>query len=276
MKEVKRILKTEKKKDIPYSMYIDTHTHLHHRRFDKDRKQVLEQMADVGIQAFLEVAMDLESNAIMREKLRKAPMQVIFTAGVHPGAIEKLQEKPDEVLQQIAMYLKDENTVAVGEVGLDYCRSDQAEIQAVQRVWFHRFIELARTEKLPLVLHIRDAHEDALQILREHGSEHRGVVHCFQGSWAEAEQYLKLGLYIGLGGLITRKDKHLEAVVRKLPLERILLETDSPYVTPKLKKGRNTPANIPEIARCLARLRRVPAEEIAMATTENAKRLFGM
>lgn len=219
MKEVKRILKTEKKKDIPYSMYIDTHTHLHHRRFDKDRKQILEQMADVGIQAFLEVAMDLESNAIMREKLRKAPMQVIFTAGVHPGA---------------------------------------------------------RTEKLPLVLHIRDAHEDALQILREHGSEHRGVVHCFQGRWAEAEQYLKLGLYIGLGGLITREDKHLEAVVRKLPLERILLETDSPYVTPKLKKGRNTPANIPEIARCLARLRRVPAEEIAMATTENAKRLFGM
>ena len=185
MKEVKRILKTEKKKDIPYSMYIDTHTHLHHRHFDKDRKQVLEQMEAVGIQVFLEVAMDMESNAVMREKLRKATMQVRFTAGVHPGAIEKLPEKPDEVLQQIAMYLKDENTVAVGEVGLDYCRSDQAEIQAVQRVWFHRFIELARTEKLPLVLHIRDAHEDALQILREHGSEHRGVVHCFQGSRSE-------------------------------------------------------------------------------------------
>lgn len=100
-------------------MYIDTHTHLHHRRFDKDRKQVLEQMADVGIQAFLEVAMDLESNAVMREKLREAPMQVRFTAGVHPGAVEKLPEKPDEVLQQIAAYLKDENTVAVGEVGLD-------------------------------------------------------------------------------------------------------------------------------------------------------------
>lgn len=189
MKEVKRILKTEKKKDILYPMYIDTHTHLHHRRFDKDRKLVLEQMEAVGIQAFLEVAMDLESNAIMREKLREAPMKVRFTAGVHPGA---------------------------------------------------------RTEKLPLVLHIRDAHEDALQILRGHGSEHRGVVHCFR------------------------------AVVRKLPLERILLETDSPYVTPKPKKGRNTPVNIPEIARCLARLRRVPAEEIAMVTTENAKRLFGM
>ena len=153
-------------------MYIDTHTHLHHRRFDKDRKQVLEQMEAVGIQVFLEVAMDLESNAIMREKLREAPMQVRFTAGVHPEAVEKLPEKPDEVLQQIAAYLKDENTVAVGEVGLDYCRADQTEIQALQRVWFHRFIELARTEKLPLVLHIRDAHEDALQILREHGSEH--------------------------------------------------------------------------------------------------------
>lgn len=273
---MKRILKTEKKKDIPYSMYIDTHTHLHHRRFDKDRKQVLEQMEAVGIQAFLEVAMDLESNAVMREKLREAPIQVRFTAGVHPGAVEELPEKPDEVLQQIATYLKDENTVAVGEAGLDYCRADQAEIQAVQRVWFHRFIELARTEKLPLVLHIRDAHEDALQILREHGSEHRGVVHCFQGSWAEAEQYMKLGLYIGLGGLITREDKELEEVVRKLPLERILLETDSPYVTPKPKKGRNTPVNIPEIARCLARLRRVSAEEIAMETAENAKRLFGM
>ena len=95
-------------------MYIDTHTHLHHRRFDKDRKQVLEQMEAVGIQVFLEVAMDLESNAIMREKLREAPMQVRFTAGVHPEAVEKLPEKPDEVLQQIAAYLKDENTVAVG------------------------------------------------------------------------------------------------------------------------------------------------------------------
>ena len=208
MKEVNRNLKTEKKKDIPYSMYIDTHTHLHHRRFDKDRKQVLEQMEAVGIQAFLEVAMDLESNAVMREKLKEAPMQVRFTVGVHPGAVEKLHEKPpDEVLQQIATYLKDENTVAVGEVGLDYCRADQAEIQVIQRVWFHRFIELAGTEKLPMVLHIRDAHEDALQILREHVSEHRGVVHCFQGSWTEAEQYLKLGLYIGLGGLITREDK---------------------------------------------------------------------
>ena len=90
-------------------MYIDTHTHLHHRRFDKDRKQVLEQMEAVGIQVFLEVAMDLESNAIMREKLREAPMQVRFTE-----AVEKLPEKPDEVLQQIAAYLKDENTVAVG------------------------------------------------------------------------------------------------------------------------------------------------------------------
>ena len=87
-------------------MYIDTHTHLHHRRFDKDRKQVLEQMEAVGIQVFLEVAMDLESNAIMREKLREAPMQVRFTAGVHPEAVEKLPEKPDEVLQQIAAYLK--------------------------------------------------------------------------------------------------------------------------------------------------------------------------
>lgn len=257
-------------------MYIDTHTHLHHRRFDKDRKQVLEQMEAVGIQVFLEVAMDLESNAIMREKLREAPMQVRFTAGVHPEAVEKLPEKPDEVLQQIAAYLKDENTVAVGEVGLDYCRADQAEIQALQRVWFHRFIELARTEKLPLVLHIRDAHEDALQILREHGSEHRGVVHCFQGSWAEAEQYLKLGLYIGLGGLITREDKELEAVARKLPPERILLETDSPYVTPKPKKGRNTPANIPEIAERLADIRKTSVEEIIMVTAENAKRLFGM
>lgn len=143
-------------------------------------------------------------------------------------------------------------------------------------MWFHRFIELARTEKLPLVLHIRDAHEDALQILREHGSEHRGVVHCFQGSWAEAEQYLKLGLYIGLGGLITREDKELEAVARKLPPERILLETDSPYVTPKPKKGRNTPANIPEIAERLADIRKTSVEEIIMVTAENAKRLFGM
>ena len=174
------------------------------------------------------------------------------------------------------MYLRDEKTVAVGEVGLDYCRADQAEIQAVQRVWFHRFIELARTEQLPLVLHIRDAHKDALQILREQGSEHRGVVHCFQGNWAEAEQYLKLGLYIGLGGLITRDDKALEAVVRKLPPERILLETDSPYVTPKPKAGRNTPANIPEIAERLADIRKTSVEEIIMVTAENAKRLFGM
>ena len=126
------------------------------------------------------------------------------------------------------------------------------------------------------MLHIRDAHEDALQIPREHGSEHRGVVHCFQGSWAEAEQYLKLGLYIGLGGLITREDKELEEVVRKVPLERILLETDSPYVTPKPKRGRNTPANIPEIAERLADIREDLGQEIIMVTAENAKRLFGM
>lgn len=254
-------------------MFIDTHTHLHNRRFNKDREDIIRQMEKCNIQWFIEMPIDYESNSVMREKLKDIS-NVRFAAGIHPTRIEKISHNAEHPFDYIIRHAHLENTVAIGEVGLDHHIPDTEALWKIQEGWFHRFIELAQTEQLPMVLHIRQAYEDAVCVLREHGNVHKGVVHCFDGGWEEAKQYLNIGLYLGVGGFITMGNLNLEDAVRKTPLDFIILETDCPFVTPKPFTGRNTPLNIPNIAQKLADIKGISVEEVEYVTTQNAIRLF--
>lgn len=255
-------------------MFIETHTHLHHKRFNKDRDEVIKQMERQNVRRFLEISIGFESNIVMREKLRDIP-GVKFTAGIHPMYVWKSQENPEYLMDQIARFARMQDTAAIGEVGLDHHIPETEEFWELQEKWFHNFIQLSQAEHLPMVLHIRQAHEEGIRILKEHGNYHRGVVHCFEGSWKEAKQYVDLGLTLGIGGFVTMEKPGMEEAVRKLPLDAILLETESPFVTPWPLTGRNTPANIPMIARKVADIRGISVEVIEAATMQNAIRLFG-
>lgn len=256
-------------------MYFDTHTHMHHKRFNKDREDIIWQMEQINIRWFVEMPIDYESNSVMREKLKNIS-NVRYATGIHPTRIEKISHSSERLLDDITMYARMANTVAIGEVGLDHHIHGTEALWKIQEEWFHRFIELAQKEQLPMVLHIRQAYEDAVRILKVHGKDHKGVVHCFDGSWEEAKQYLNMGLYLGIGGFVTMGNLDLEDTVQKTPLEFIVLETDCPFVTPKPFTGRNTPLNIPNIAQKLADIKRISAEEVEYVTTQNAIRLFGL
>lgn len=255
-------------------MFIETHTHLHHKKFNKDRDEVITQMDQQNVRRFLEVSIDFESNFVMRESLKDIP-GVKFTTGIHPMYVWKTEENPEYLIEHITRFARMQDTVAIGEVGLDHHIPETEEFWGLQEEWFHNFIQLSQVEQLPMVLHIRQAHEDGIRVLKEHGNYHRGVVHCFEGSWKEAKEYIDMGLSLGIGGFVTMEKPGMEEAVRKLPLEAILLETDSPFVTPRPLTGRNTPANIPLIAQKLADIRGISVEEVEIATTQNAMKLFG-
>lgn len=254
-------------------MLIDTHSHLHHSSLNKERKGILTQMCKKNI-TFVEVPIDFDSNFVMREKLKNIP-NVRFAAGIHPTRVWKTKGSPELILRHIIRFARRENTVAIGEVGLDYHIGTE-ESWSDQEKWFHHFIEIAQQEDLPMILHIRQAYEDAIRVLKEHGDHHRGVVHCFQGDWEVAKQYIDLGLFLGIGGFITKGCPDLEDTVKKMPLDVMVLETDCPFITPEPLSGRNSPLNIPLIAQKIADIKGISVEKVEEVTTQNAIRLFGL
>ena len=166
---------------------------------------------------------------------------------------------------------------AIGEIGLDYYWDKDEEVKRSQRYWFCRQMELAREEGLPVIIHSRDAAEDTLKLVQGiHGEEIPGVIHCFSYSLEMAEEYVRMGYYIGIGGVVTFKNaKKLKEVAAKLPLEQILLETDCPYLSPEPERGkRNSSLNLLYVAREIAELRGISHEEVEAVTRENARRLF--
>lgn len=251
-------------------MYIDTHTHLHHNRFDKDRREVIEQMKEAGVNYVIENPIDYESNWIMKEKLKEFD-NVSFVTGIHPTRVFEAKEEWMDEIQKFAM---EETTVAIGEAGLDYHISGTEHTWDNQKIWFQKFIDLAEELKKPLVLHIRDAFDDALEILKKNKGKYQGVVHCFNGNKYQAEEFLKIGLYLGIGGAITRDNPELKEALVYIPIDRIILETDCPFVTPKPYSGRNHPSYIPYIASILANQKGIRVDEVEKITTENTKHLF--
>ena len=253
-------------------MIFDTHAHYNDRAFAEDLPEILAGFPEAGIGRAVNVCYDADSIDRTLELNRRYP-SVFFTAlGIHPSDCGPMTE---EVLEHIRAHLRDPGVVAVGEVGLDY-HYDEPE-KAVQHHWFRRQIQLAREEDMPLIIHSRDAAEDTFRILKEEGAEKTGgVIHCYSYSAEMALEYVKLGWYIGIGGVVTYKNgRKLKEVAAAVPLESIVLETDCPYLTPTPLRGtRNSSLNLPYVVQEIAGIRGISAQEVEDVTYRNAMCLY--
>ena len=195
--------------------------------------------------------------------------EVYMTAGFHPDEVNDLTDKDFEDLEKIIITNK--KIIGVGEIGLDYYHDDSNK--ELQREWFIKQIELAEKYDLPVVIHSRDSIQEIYDILKEHHT--RGVIHCFSGSLEMAKQFIELGFYLGIGGVITFKNCQLKEIFEELDLSHIVLETDSPYLSPEPYRGReNSPKNIKVVAQYLAKLLNIPLSEVTEITTSNAHNIY--
>jgi TatD DNase family protein len=257
---------------------IDIGINLTHDSYDADRDAVLERAAAAGVSQMIVTGATVAGSAAALALARAHPGRLYATAGVHPHHAPELGAGALEALEALA---RAPEVVAVGECGLDYFRNYAPP--AAQRDAFHRQLELAQRVGKPVFLHQRDAHEDFLAILREHGSAWRGVAHCFTGDGEQLESYLALGLAIGITGWINdeRRGVHLVALMPRVPPGRLLLETDGPYLlprdlSPKPASRRNEPAYLPRVAAKVAAARGESVSELAAASTAAARALFGL
>ncbi len=252
-------------------MIFETHAHYDDEAFDADREELLNSMEEHGIGAVINVSANLESLDRTRELMERYPF-IYGAVGLHPDEIGDMSET---VLEKIRTLCRLEKTVAVGEIGLDYYWDK--EDHETQRVWFERQLELARQEKLPVIIHSRDAAADTLQVMKScRAGEIGGVLHCFSYSKEMAAEYLNMGLYLGIGGVLTFKNaRKLREVVAYAPMDRLLLETDSPYLAPVPFRGkRNSSLNLPLVVQQIAEIKGLSPEDVTGITEENAVRLF--
>jgi TatD DNase family protein len=258
---------------------IDIGINLAHDSYDADREEVIARAEAVGVVQMIVTGSSAASSRTAISLSRQHGGRLFATAGVHPHHATELSSTVVTELGELAL---EPEVVAVGECGLDYYRNYSPH--AAQQAAFHRQLELATRCGKPVFLHQRDAHEDFLAILREHGPAIAGgVAHCFTGGAAELESYLELGLMIGITGWICdeRRGGHLLELVRRIPAGRLILETDGPYLLPrdlhpKPPSRRNEPVYLPHIAAAVARARGETVGSLAQSSTEAARRLFGI
>ena len=256
------------------SSYIfDTHSHYDDKAFDSDRDEILGGLLAKGIGKVVDVGADMPSSKMALE-LAKQYEFVYAALGVHPSEVEGLTE---DDMAWISSHAAHEKVAAIGEIGLDYHWPEPKP--ALQKQWFRRQIELAKEVKLPIIVHSRDAAEPTMQIIQETKAyECGGVIHCYSYSPEMAEEYVKMGYYIGVGGVVTFKNSRvLKEVVKAISLEHIVVETDCPYLAPTPHRGkRNSSAYLPLVIEEIAKLKGITAEEVEDATYENAQRLYGL
>ena len=254
-------------------MICETHAHYDAEQFDSGREALLASLPDCGIKRVVNIGASIASTRNSIELAEK--YDYIYAAvGVHPSEIAELNEERFAWLRELT---KLEKVVAVGEIGLDYYWDKEPKVQELQRYWFKRQIELAREAGLPIVVHSRDAAEDTMRVMKEvHAEEIPGVIHCYSYSPEMALEFVKMGYYIGVAGVVTFKNaKKLKETVEKIPLERILLETDCPYMAPEPNRGkRNDSTNIPYIVAKIAELKQVTPEEVEQITWQNALEFY--
>ncbi len=254
-------------------MIFETHAHYDDDRFNEDRDELLRRLPEEGVGVVINSGASVEST---RDTIRLAKdyAHVYAAVGVHPSEIEELDE---DFMQWMKIQASDEKTVAIGEIGLDYYWDKEPEVQERQRYWFGRQIELARETNLPIIVHSRDAAADTMQVMKEHHAEEiSGVIHCYSYSKEMALEFIKMGYYIGVGGVVTFKNaKKLKETVEAIPLERILLETDCPYMAPEPYRGkRNSSLYLPYIVEKIAEIKGISTEEVERVTEANARALF--
>lgn len=253
-------------------MLFDTHAHFDDEQFDNDRDDVLSSLSSYGVTNIVNVGADLKGSEASVKLAEKYPF-VYATVGVHPSETENMSEQDIQTLKELASHPK---VRAIGEIGLDYHYTDNAPPE-VQRKWFIRQLELAKELDMPVVIHDRDSKGECLEILKKMNISN-GVVHCFSGSAETAQEILKLGMMISFTGVLTFKNarRAVEACA-SIPIERIMIETDTPYMSPEPHRGeRNFSGYVEFVARKIAEIKNMSFEDIAKITTENAKRFYGI
>lgn len=282
-------------------MVIDTHAHLNFNAYKTDLDEVIRRSLDNNIW-MINVGSQYETSKKAVEIAEKYPEGVYAAVGLHPIHLSKgifktkidkeeieFQTKEEEFdYQKYKELAKSKKVVAIGETGLDYyyrpkTKKKLEEFKNKQKEVFLKHLELAQELNLPVIFHCRFAHDDLIKILADSQNSNKstgvnllpsGVMHCFTGSWEQAKEYLEMGFYLGFNGIIFKLD--LDEIIKKTPLDKILIETDCPYLTPPPMTGRNEPIYIKHVAEKIAKLRNLSYEEIARVTTENAKKLFGI
>ncbi|MDE7267710.1 MAG: TatD family hydrolase [Lachnospiraceae bacterium] len=252
-------------------MIFETHAHYDDEAFDEDRDMLLSVMQENGIEYIVNVGANLKSTAASIALAQKYPF-IYAAAGVHPSDTEDLDEESFLWLKEQCLL---EKVVAVGEIGLDYYW-DNVE-RSVQKFWFERQLDLAREMKKPVIIHSRDAAKDTFDIMAaKNAGEIGGVVHCYSYSPEMALDYVKMGFYIGIGGVVTfQNGKKMKEVVEAVPMECLLLETDSPYLSPVPNRGkRNTSLNLPYVAQKIAEIKGISYDEVIAITADNAKKMY--
>lgn len=254
-------------------MIFETHAHYDDEQFNNDRDLLIQSLLSGKICTIINVGASIEGTKASVE-LAEQYEQVYAAAGVHPSEIEELNEETFAWLRKQTEHKK---VVAVGEIGLDYYWEKEPDAQARQREWFERQMELARDCGLPVIIHSREAAGDTVKIMQKvHAEEIPGVVHCYSYSAQQADEFVNMGYYIGVGGVVTFKNaKKLKETVQKIPLSKILLETDAPYMAPEPYRGkRNQSGYLSFVAEKIAEIKGISAEEVEETTRNNAKELF--
>ena len=253
-------------------MIFDTYGHYDDKQFDEDRDDVLASMNELGVGTIVNVCASCQSLERVPKLVSKYPF-MYQAIGIHPDEAGDLNE---EYFEKMRALLKDEKSVAVGEIGLDYYWDNESH--DVQKKWFVRQLELARELELPVLIHSRDAAADTMEIMKEHAVGLRGVIHCYSYSKEMALEYVKMGFFIGVGGVVTFKNgKKLKETVEAIPLESIVLETDCPYMAPEPFRGkRNQSSYIRYVAEEIARIKGVSVENVVEQTEKNAKKLYDL
>lgn len=252
-------------------MIFDTHTHYDDDAFDQDREELLKSLCDQDIEAVVNISASISSVKTTLKLIEQYPF-IYGAVGVHPNETGELTEELMGWLKDMASY---ERVVAIGEIGLDYYWDEPDH--ETQKHWFVRQLDLAKETGLPVVIHSRDAAQDTLDIMKaEHSGEIGGVIHCFSYGKEMAREYLNMGFYLGIGGVLTFKNaKKLKEVVDYMPMDRLLLETDCPYLAPEPNRGkRNSSLNLPYVVKAISEIKGLPPEEVMEITRKNAKTMY--
>jgi len=254
-------------------MIFESHAHYDDKQFDADRDALISSLQENGIGYVVNIGADMKTTKASIKLAGKYPF-IYAAAGIHPSEVRHFHEQEFEQLRTLATH---EKCVAIGEIGLDYYWDKEKEVRDLQKYWFVRQMELARDLGLPLVIHSRDAAKDTLETIKnERAGEIGGVLHCFSYSPELAREYVKMGFYIGIGGVVTFSNaKNIKEIALRTPLEQILLETDCPYLAPVPNRGkRNSSLNLVYVAREIARIKNVDYQKVVDITCENAKTMY--
>lgn len=254
-------------------MYIDSHAHLDDKRFDKDRKEIIQSLKQNNIELILNLGADLESS-IKSVELSEKYDEIYAAVGCHPHDTKYMNADAMDQFRKMAINKK---VLGIGEIGLDYYYDNSD--RETQKRWFIEQIRLAKELDMPYIVHDRDAHEDILNIMKqEHYDGARGILHCFSSSVEMAKEFIKIGFLISLGGPVTFKNaKTPKLVAKQIPLKYLLIETDCPYLTPEPYRGkRNEPFYVKYVAQEIARIKDISEEEVKEQTNKNFKELFNI